>query len=78
MHFQVWGGGLLLVALFVLISATWLDRPVASWVHDILAAPNSVAWRRSKMPGIMEGAVRLVWRATCGRYGAERRRRAIR
>jgi membrane-associated phospholipid phosphatase len=36
--FSLWLGGLLLVALFALISVTWVDRPVATWLHDLFGS----------------------------------------
>jgi membrane-associated phospholipid phosphatase len=38
--FRLWVGSLLLVVLFTLISVTWFDRPVATWVHDIFGSPH--------------------------------------
>jgi membrane-associated phospholipid phosphatase len=38
--FKLWLGSLLLVALLALISVRWVDRPVATWVHDIFGSPH--------------------------------------
>jgi membrane-associated phospholipid phosphatase len=47
--FKFWAGGLLLVTLFALISVTWFDRPVATWVHNLFGSPHF--GRMARSPG---------------------------
>jgi len=48
--FKLWLGSLLLVAVFALVSVTWFDKPVATWVHDIFGSHHF--GRLARSPGL--------------------------
>jgi len=59
--FKLWLGSLLLVAVFALISVTWFDKPVATWVHDIFGSHHFGRLARSPSIPLLSAVIFVIY-----------------